>query len=74
LDEVDDTSILKTGHPNLLSMISTLVNEPRGQAQPPLSRSDLVLWPDPADLGGAARRRLSGVHRSRCQRRREGSP
>jgi hypothetical protein len=42
LDEVDDTSILKTGHPNLLSMISTLVNEPRGQAQPPLSRSDLV--------------------------------
>jgi hypothetical protein len=28
LDEVDDTSIHKTGHPNLLSMISTLVNAP----------------------------------------------
>ena len=28
--------------------------------------------PDSADLGGATSRRLSGVQRSRCQRRREG--
>src|SRR4249919_4131965 len=27
-DEVDDTSILKTGHPDTLSTISTLVNAP----------------------------------------------
>jgi hypothetical protein len=60
LDEVDDTSILKTGHPNLLSMISTLVNEPRGQAQPPLSRSDLVRWPKAAVIGIHPGRQLSG--------------
>jgi hypothetical protein len=34
LDEVDDTSILKTGHPATLSMISTLVNV---LAEPPAS-------------------------------------
>jgi hypothetical protein len=34
LDEVDDTSILKTGHPATLSMISNLVNV---LAEPPAS-------------------------------------
>ena len=36
LDEVDDTSILKTGHPATLSMISTLVNV---LAERPLQRA-----------------------------------
>jgi hypothetical protein len=35
LDEVDDTSILKTKHPATLSMISTLVNV---LAEPPEGR------------------------------------
>jgi hypothetical protein len=32
------------------------------------------LWPDPADLGIAASRQLSGAHRSSCQCSRDGSP
>src|SRR5271166_873927 len=53
LDEVDDTSILKTGtqprYPRSPSWLICTGASP----QPPLSRSDLVLWHYPEAFGGA---------------------
>ena len=38
------------------------------------NRSHGRLWPEAADLGVAASRQLSGVHRTCCRRSRKGSP
>jgi hypothetical protein len=59
LDEVDDTSILKTGHPATLSMISTLVNV---LAERPLQRAIAQRFSGMAlSVGSLRRRNTSGV-------------
>jgi hypothetical protein len=58
-DEVDDTSILKTGGPACYLCIRDFISN-QATYRSKLSRSDLVLWPDAEVLEGSDYFRFRG--------------